>query len=78
MLVINGGELKKKVPGVRKKMSTFLEVLDWYWNLMFGSMLYSIVIILVVVSALAYYARCKKQYLRSWCASREMSIEISV
>lgn len=45
---------------------------------MFGSMLYSILLIMIVIAAIAYYARCKKQYLKTWCMSREASIEIAV
>lgn len=59
-------------------MIGLIKTLTWYWHVMFGSLLWSIVVLLLAAAAVVYWARCKKYQLRGRWFWRSHSYEISV
>lgn len=57
---------------------SFAKILNWYTNVMFESTFYSFLMLIFILMAIIYYARCKKNLIRWGCCPRYMSYEISV
>lgn len=41
-------------------MTSFSELLTWYWNVRFEPMIYTVFIVLLVIAAIIYYAKSKR------------------
>lgn len=54
------------------------DLLVWYGNVLFESTIFSVFMIIFLVCAITYYARCKRKAIRWGCCPQFVSYEIEV